>query len=102
MPDVSENEIAFAVLQIAARQQNGIATFDQIRREMPSLVRLSTADTQPSPTRPNEQMWEQRVRNIKSHDQSEGNYIFEGYLEHVPDSGYRITDAGRRMLRSTN
>jgi hypothetical protein len=97
-PNCTENEIAHAVLQIAATQPNGIATFPRMKREVPNHVSLSARDRRKSVTRPNEEVWEQRIRNIKSHSKSEGNYICEGYLEHVPRSGYRITDKGRRLL----
>jgi hypothetical protein len=44
-------------------------------------------------------MWEQEVRNIKSHFESPSNYIYEGYLEHVPGVGYRVTDRGLKLAR---
>ena len=94
----TEHEIATAVLKIAAGQQDGIATFHRIRREVPKHVSLSSGDRQQSQTRPNEELWEQRIRNIQSHHNSPGNFIYEGYLEHVTDTGYRITDAGRKYL----
>ncbi|WP_176342517.1 hypothetical protein [Oceanibaculum nanhaiense] len=96
----TENEIAFAVLQIAASQPNGVATFPRMKRDVPNYINLSDEDRQRSITRPNEEIWEQLIRNIKSHYQTQGNYICEGYLEHVPKSGYRITDEGRRYLKS--
>lgn len=94
----TENQIAFAVLQIAANQPNGIATFPRMKRDIPNYINLSAGDRQQSNTRRNEEIWEQLIRNIKSHDQTPGNFICEGYLEHVPKSGYRITEAGRRFL----
>lgn len=97
-PNVTENEVAYVALQIAAKQRNGIATFKRIKSEVPKYLNLSPEDRQQSKTRPNEELWEQRVRNIKSHYNSSGNYICEGYLEHVPRSGYRITERGRRYL----
>ena len=43
-------------------------------------------------------MWQQIVRNIKSHDRASGNFIANGLLVHVPKIGYRITHAGRDYL----
>lgn len=96
---VSEAEISVAVLRIAATQPSGVATFHRLRRETPNYVRLSAADRTQSVKRPNEEMWEQRFRNIKSHYAVPGNILFEGYAEHVPRVGYRITPAGRRHLQ---
>ena len=97
---VTENEIALAACQIAATSPNGVATFRRMKREIPNHLTLSAGDRAPSQTRPGEQLWEQLIRNIKSHSDTEGNYIREGYLEHVPRVGYRITPAGRRHIQS--
>lgn len=93
---VTENEVAFAIVQIAKARDNGVATFSRCKREVPLHLELSAADCARSRTRPNEQMWQQLIRNIKSHHDQEGNYICEGYLTHIPRVGYRVTDAGRR------
>jgi len=94
----TENDIAEAVLRIAARQQDGVATFKRLYKEIPGEVALDADDLVQSVTRPNEQMWQQIVRNIKSHYETDGNYIAEGWLESVPNVGYRITVGGRRRL----
>ena len=91
----SENDIAEAVVMIASSQPNGFASFDVLRAEIPKTLNLDAIDTKPSQTRPNEQMWEQLLRNIKSHSEAEGNFIYEGYLEHVKGAGYRVTELGR-------
>jgi hypothetical protein len=96
MARVTENEVAFAIVQIAKTQPNGVVTFHRCRKEIPDHLNLSVADRAGSKTRPNEEMWEQQIRNIQSHHNAPGNYINEGYLEHVPKVGYRVTDAGRR------
>jgi hypothetical protein len=97
--EITEEEVAMLTVQIASEQPNGVASFGRLRREIPNRYDLSAADLQQSVTRPNEAMWEQKMRNIKSHYEAEGNFIYEGYLEHVPRIGYRVTDAGRRLLR---
>ena len=98
MADTSEHVIAEAVLRVAEREKNGIATFKRLYLEIPSLVALSADDLAGSRTRNGEPMWRQIVRNIKSHDKADGNAISEGWLVHVPRVGYRITDAGRRHI----
>ena len=98
MAKTTENTIAEAVLRIAAKQPNGIATFHRLRKEIPHLVALTGDDLAPSTTRYGEPMWHQIMRNIKSHSQAEGNYIQSGYLEHVPRVGYKITQLGRKKI----
>jgi hypothetical protein len=83
-----ESDIARGVVTIA-RANGGICTFKRAYREIPLHVTLDAANLAPSVTRPGEPMWHQLVRNIKSHDQSPGNFIFDGHLTHVPRVGYR-------------
>ena len=97
---VTENEVAFAACQIAASMTSGIATFRRMKRDIPNHLSLSAGDRAQSETRPNEELWEQLIRNIKSHSDQPGNYICEGYLQHVPRVGYRITPAGRHRVQS--
>ena len=95
-----ESEISEAVLSVAAKQPGGLAAFDVLYREIPRVMELSPEDQRVSQTRPNDELWIQQVRNIQSNHKQPGNFIFEGYLQHVPRTGYRITDAGRRRLES--
>lgn len=96
--DITEEEVARLAVEIAAEQEDGVATFDCLRKEIPRRYRLSAGDLRRSITRPNEPMWEQRIRNIQSHHDTQGNFIYEGYLEHVPRTGYRVTELGQRLL----
>lgn len=84
-----ENDIARGIVQIA-NGNNGLCTFSRAYRDIPRYVALSAANTAQSITRPGEPMWYQLVRNIKSHDQSPGNFIHDGHLVHVPRVGYRV------------
>jgi hypothetical protein len=93
MSRITEAEIAIAVLQILATRPNE-ANFSVLKHEIPNHVTLSTDDQVRSVTRPNEEMWEQQVRNITSHHESPGNIICDGYAERI-DGGLRITAAGR-------
>ncbi len=98
MPDhldrTTELELSRAVLTILAERRSGAASVGELIREIPQHLRLTDADMEQSGTRPNEAVWEQRVRNINSHKGVQGNYIYEGYLEAIR-GGLKITDAGR-------
>ena|SRR5215469_13730303 len=95
-----ESDIALGVMQIAASKPNRICTFDHAREEIPDYVHLTPDNLAPSATRLGEPMWHQLIRNIQSHHASPGNFIADGYLEHVPEVGYRLTDAGLARLKS--
>ena len=95
---VTETEVAEAVLEILESSPDGKASIASIIKNVPKYLKLSAEDCAPSPTRKNEQMWEQQVRNITSHKGSPGNYIHEGYLAGVK-GGLRITDLGRVRLK---
>lgn len=99
MSTITENEVAAIVIDIACEQANGVATYDMIRSEVPKRYNLSAEDLVWSDTRPNEQMWEQKMRNIQSHHAAEGNFIHDGYLEHVARRGYRVTMHGRSLKK---
>jgi hypothetical protein len=92
-----ERDIAIGVMQIAAAH-GGLCTFRRAYQDIPSHGHLSPDNLAASATRPGEPMWHQLVRNIKSHDQAFGNFIADGYLEHVPGVGYRVTNAGKQFL----
>lgn len=98
MPRKDETEIAIGVMQVAVAQPDGLATFRLCYATMPSFMNFSSEDNAPSPTRPGETMWQQQVRNLKSHDATSA--VGRGWLEHVPETGYRLTDAGRSELVS--
>jgi hypothetical protein len=92
-----ERDIAIGVMQIAA-SHGGLCTFERAYQEIPDYVNLSPDNLAASVTRPGEVMWQQLVRNIKSHDETPGNFIAVGLLEHVPNVGYRITADGTKFL----
>lgn len=98
MAQTTEADIAKAVMRIAARSPNNIATFKRLYNEVPNEIALTADDQRQSMTRPGEEMWQQIVRNIKSHSNIEGNAIAEGWLDHVPRVGYRLTSAGRAIV----
>lgn len=101
MPRATENEVALAVMQIAAGRANHLCTFNRARNEVPNYVKLTAGDLAQSITRTNEPMWHQLIRNIKSHHQTDGNFIYDGLLSHVPRQGYRVTKVGLAYLKKS-
>lgn len=99
MAAATENDIALGVMQIAANQTNRICTFKRAYIDIPAYVHLTATNCAPSVTRHGEVMWQQLVRNIKSHSESVDNFIYRGLLEHVPRVGFRITDVGMVFLK---
>ena len=80
MARITEAEIAEIVEDILAECPNGQASIAYLVREIPNRVQLSTDDLAHSPTRANEAIWEQQVRNITSHKASAKNAIYQGRL----------------------
>ena len=99
MAITSEPIFGLAVMWVLAVQPDGEATVRTLIRHVPAYVNLTVDDQQPSDTRPNEEMWEQRVRNLKSHDKTPGNVIAEGFVEHVGRGRYRLIEAGWLRLK---
>ena len=98
---IDEPEIGIAVLHILAAQPNGRATVRRIIREMPNYVRLSTEDQAASWTRNGEEIWEQQVRNLKSHSTAAGNIFNRGYVVQYSRGVWQITTDGlRRVARA--
>lgn len=84
MARITEAEIAEIVIDYLSEKTSGEATIAELVREIPNRAQLSAEDLQPSPTRANEAIWEQQVRNITSHKNSPGNAIHDGKLIAVP------------------
>lgn len=99
MPAATERDIAIGVMRIASEQANLICSFKRAYAEIPNYVKLTATNLSPSLTRNGEVMWEQLVRNIKSHSNSPDNFINRGWLEHLPKVGYRVTENGLKRLK---
>jgi hypothetical protein len=80
MSRITEGEIADIVEAILRERPDSEATITELVEEIPNRVALSAEDLAQSPTRPNEPLWHQQVRNITSHKDSPGNAIYEGRL----------------------
>jgi tyrosyl-tRNA synthetase len=100
MSRTTEHDIALAVLRVAFAQPHHVASFQTLYDEIPNQVPLSDVDRRVSLTRPNEELWHQLVRNIQSHHSADGNFIHEGWLEHIKGVGYRATDRGISYLKT--
>jgi hypothetical protein len=72
MPRITEEEVADVVLQILASRPNGRATVRMLRNSLANYLTLSDEDRTDSDTRTNEEIWEQQVRNLKSHKKTVG------------------------------
>lgn len=88
MPDnhgrTTEAELAEIVVEILQQTPGGQASYAELVDEIPNRINLTAADLVQSTTRPNEAVWEQRLRNITSHKSAEGNYIHDGLLKDIP------------------
>ncbi len=84
MARVTEVLISKAVVKYLVGINGHSATIHQIKKSLPNYINLSPEDREQSETRPNEEMWEQQVRNIVSHRTTPGNYICEGRLAYTP------------------
>ena len=93
----TENEIAEAVLTILATRKSGKGLFEDLFRVLPKIIDFTSLDLEKSTSRPAEFIWQQRLRNITSHKMSEGNYIYEGFLQEIA-GGLLITEAGRSRV----
>jgi hypothetical protein len=84
MPRITESEIAEIIVSYLNEKISGRAGIQELVGEIPNRATLSAEDLAPSPTRNNEAIWEQQVRNITSHKKSPGNAIYEGKLVPIP------------------
>lgn len=100
MPRVTERRVGIAVLNILAARPEGEATVEILKAELPNHIALSADDQEGSPTRTNEEIWEQQVRNLKSHDKTAGNIFHDGFVEVVARGVWRITPGGRAYIRN--
>lgn len=94
----TESEIASAVVDYLFETPSGEAPIAAIVEHLRAHFPLTGPDQEKSVTRPNEQIWEQQVRNITSHREAVGNFIREGYLNAIP-GGLALSDAGTALAK---
>jgi hypothetical protein len=97
---LSESDAAIAVLRILAAQPNGTATVKVLKEGLPKYATITEDDRAQSGTRPNEEIWEQRVRNIRSHHDREGNLFYEEYVDRPTRGVWSLTAVGRYHLNA--
>jgi hypothetical protein len=98
MPRITEDEVAEVVLKILASRSNGRATVRMLRQGLPNYLTLSAEDRTDSDTRTNEEIWEQQVRNLKSHKKTDGNIFQRGFVVSVGRGVWQITETGKRRI----
>lgn len=91
---LEEAEVNRVVLDILANQPLGRAVVRVIRQEVPKYIKLTLGDKAGSVTRKNEQLWEQQVRNLRSHQLSKGNVFYEGLVFSPWRGLWQLTPAG--------
>ena len=91
---IEESQISRVVLKILEAQPHGRATVRTIRKQVPAYVHLSASDQAGSMTRNLEKLWEQQVRNLKSHWMVPGNVFAEGYVRWVRRGLWELTPSG--------
>lgn len=101
MAKTSEPELGRAVMRFLKTRPGHQATMRVIIKRLSSHITLTSEDLEPSGKRLGEAMWEQRVRNLKSHSATPGNVIAEGYVERPSRGNYRLTASGALHLKSS-
>jgi hypothetical protein len=99
---ITETAVGFAVLKILGKCPEGAVSVEKLKRELPKYLTLSEADQTPSDIRATEEIWEEQVRNLKSHDKTAGNVFAEGFVEAISKGIWKITDAGTLQLDHRN
>jgi hypothetical protein len=95
---ITEEDVVLPTLEVLDESLIGELTTTQLRQELRERLPLSAVDMKPLRNR-SDQRVDQIIRNLKSHKKATGNPFFEGLLVDVP-RGFRITDTGRRFVRS--
>ncbi len=92
-----EPEARILALRIAAKRPNREAETTYIKDQVPKYITLTAADLKPSKTRTTEQMWQQIVGNVVSHQNVSTSIFKKGYATRMR-SGIRVTEAGVAYL----
>lgn len=94
---IKESDLTDPALAVIREQPKGEISTTRLISELRKVVKLSPDDEELLEGRKDDH-FSQIVRNIKSHKESPGNLLAEGYLESIP-RGFRITEAGLRRLK---
>jgi hypothetical protein len=94
-----EPEARILVLKIAAQQPNRAASTKFLKQEVPKYVELSSADRAQSHSRKREQLWQQIVGNVISHDKVRDGLFAQEYAIKT-QGGISVTRKGVSYLNS--
>lgn len=94
-----EPEARILALKIAAQCPNRTASTQFIKKEVPKYTELSDIDRRRSPSRGNEEMWQQIVGNVISHQETPAGPFVKGYATRTED-GLSVTPGGVNYLNS--
>ncbi len=95
-----EPEARILALQIAATFPSHYASMAQIKREVPNFRKLGDADLKPSPSRPNECMWQQIIGNVVCHKGTGVSIFNRGWADRIESrNSIRVTKNGLAHLK---
>lgn len=94
-----EPEARILALKIASRAPRRTASTELIKQEVPRYYPLSVLDRRPSPSRKGEELWQQIVGNVISHQKTAMGLFGRGYATRTED-GLSVTDRGVDYLNS--
>ncbi len=95
-----EPEARILALQIAATFPSHYASMAQIKKKVPSFRELSEADLKPSPSRPNECMWQQIIGNVVCHKGTGVSIFNRGWADRIESrKSIRVTETGLAHLK---
>ena len=94
--DLRKDLWKFALLVMALRPDGVILTTDLIA-ELPNYIHVPDGTHEMLSGR-NDSKFSQIVRNLKSHNTTKTNFIYQGYAEDIK-GGFRITAKGRDFVK---
>jgi hypothetical protein len=94
-----EGEARVLVLKIAAQQPKRAASTQFLKKEVPKYIELSPLDRAPSKSRVREQVWQQIVGNVISHNKVRTGPFAMGFAVKTAD-GIAVTPRGMAYLNS--
>ena len=94
-----EKEARILVLKIAAQEPEHAASTGFLKNELRKYTELSPRDRQRSHSRPREEMWQQIVGNVISHNKTSAGPFVQGYAIKT-SNGLSVTTKGLRYLNN--
>jgi hypothetical protein len=98
MEGIAESDLVMPSLRLAASKAGGQITTSDLIQELTDLFNPTGKDAEIIPGR-KDTYFSQKVRNLISHRDQDTSFIKNGYAEYIGD-GIRITEAGRKLLKS--